>query len=431
MKKSSIKNGGLMRSFLYLGLVLLLVVNCASAASKKDEKSHYPNATRSEPKNDLTSAAEQKTLQQGLDALNSGDEAKAQELLQKSLESSKSKYAQGVALQGLANLKFNAGDYKGAVENYKKLIDLNSVSNDAYFDSMFNMVNAYVGDEQYEQAAAELKTWREQGKRETADSYALEGNIDYRMKKFPEAIAAIKKAQSLTDQPKDSWNNLLMASYAESGQGSEASSVLDQQLAKDPNNKKVIQNALVLYVQSNEFDKALALLEREHTQGLLTDESDYLTAARIYANIAQSTDNGATNALKGAGALQEGLGKGVVKATADNYKLLGDLYMLAGQNEKALDAYGKASPLATNGDIDLRRAQVMGVALDYAEAKTVAQKAIARGVTHKGKAYLLLGKLDILLKDNAGAKTAFEQAMQDPETKSEAADELKKVHVGK
>ncbi len=420
------KKGRLIQGFLCAGVILLFALNCAAA-----EKSHYPNSSRSEPKTDLKIASEQKTLQEGLNALSSGEDAKAQELLQKVLDSSKSKYAQGIALEGLANLKFNAQDYKGSIETYKKLLELNSLPNDAHFDSMFNMVNAYMGDEQYQAAQDELKIWREQGKRETPDSYAIEGNIDYRMKKYPEAIAAIKKAQSMTDKPKDSWNSILMASYAESGQGSQASGVLDQELAKDPKNKKLIQNALVVYAQSGETDKALALLESEHSQGLITDENDYLTAAKIYANVAQTTDTGATNGLKGASVLQEGLGKGVVKASADNYKLLGDSYMIAGENDKALDAYNKAAPLATNGDIDYRRAQIMGAAQDFAGAKVAAEKAIARGLVHKGKAYLLLGKLNLGLKDNAGARAAFQQAQQDSETHDEAVDELKKVHGGK
>jgi tetratricopeptide (TPR) repeat protein len=425
------KKGKGLQTLLFVGVTLLLATTDASAASKKDEKSHYPDATRSEPKSDLSNAADQKSLQQGLDALNSGDDAKAQELLQKVLDSSKSKYAQGIALEGLANLKFNGGDYKGAIETYKKLLDLNSVPNDAYFDSMFNLVNAYMGDEQYQVAQDELKIWRQQGKRESADSYAIEGNIDYRLKMYPEAIAAIKKAQSMTDKPKESWNSILMASYNESGQGSQASGVIEQQLAKDPNNKKVIQNALVIYTQANENDKALALLDRERAQNLITDESDYVTAAKIYASIAQNSDAGSSGARKGAALLEEGLSKGAVKATADNYKLVGDSYMIAGDNEKALDAYNKAAPLAANGDIDYRRAQVMGAAQDFAAAKVAAQKAISRGVTHKGKAYLLLGKVNLGLKDSAGAKAAFEQAQQDPETKNEATDELKKVHVGK
>ena len=118
------------------------------SAVAKDEKTHYPNASRHEPKSDLTNPGDQKALQAAIDSLNGGDEAKAQENAQKVIDSSKSKYAKGIAYQILANVKFNSQDYKGAIENYQKLIELNSVGNDPYFDSMLNMANAYLADAQ-------------------------------------------------------------------------------------------------------------------------------------------------------------------------------------------------------------------------------------------------------------------------------------------
>jgi hypothetical protein len=408
-----------------LAIVLLLLSSLALSAAPKKDETRYPNATRSAPKSDLSNAGDQKSLQDGLDALNAGDDAKAQDMLQKVADSSKSKYAKGIALEGLANLKFNAADYPGAIATYKQLLELNSVNNDAYFDSMYNLANAYVASEQYQAALDQIKIWRDQGKRETPESYALEGNAYYRMQKFPEAIAAIKKAQSMTKEPKDSWNSILMASLAESGQSGEASTVIDEELQKDPKNKQLVHNALVIYVQNNQDDKAVALLDREHKDGLITDESDYTSAARFYANIGQTGDNPSV-AAKGAELLQEGLTKNVVKANAENYKLQGDLYMVAQDQEKALVAYGKASPLATNGDIDYTRAQIVGAQQKWPEAKALADKAISRGVTHTGKAYLLLGKLDIALKDTAGAKAALQKAQADPESSSEAAEQLRK-----
>src|SRR5690348_17009915 len=131
-----IKGNGL-RTILCGLLAMLLSVNVAFAAGKKDEK-HYPNATRSEPKSDLSSASDQKQLQTAIDAINGGDDAKATEAAQKIVESSKSKYAQGIAHQVIANTKFNDGDYKAAIEEYQKVLALNSLSNDQHFDSWYN-----------------------------------------------------------------------------------------------------------------------------------------------------------------------------------------------------------------------------------------------------------------------------------------------------
>jgi tetratricopeptide (TPR) repeat protein len=427
----STKPGNWVRRFTCAATAAIIALTSVSvlAAKSDDEKSRYPNAARSAPKSDLTSSADQKLLQAAIDATNSGDDAKAQENAQKILDSSKSKYAKGIAYQVLANLKFNEQEYKGAIETYKKMIELNSVSNDAYFDSMYNIAAAYIADGEYQQALDQLKTWREQGKRETPESYAIEGNAYYRLQKYPEAIAAIKKAQSMTKEPKDSWNTILMASLAESGQSGEASGVIEDELKKDPTNKSLVHNALVVYTQANQSDKALALLEREHQQGMITDEKDYVSAAKFYASIGQNTGEPSA-AAKGGDLLAEGFSKGVVKASAENYKLMADSYMIGQQDEKALAAYTKASPLASNGDIDLTRAQLLGVQTNWAEAKATAEKAIARGVSHPGKANLLLGKLSLGAKDTATAKAAFEKAKQDPDTRSEAESELGKLKTG-
>lgn len=412
-----------------LSILLAFAVGAASvAAAAKDNKdeTHYPNATRHSPKSDLSSQSDQKALQSAIDAVNAGDEAKAQAEAQKVIDSSRSKYAKGVALQVLANLKFNSQDYKGAIAAYKQLLDLDSVPNDTYFDSMYNMIQAYLVDGQYQAALDELKTWREQGKRDTADAYALEGNAYYRLQKYPEAIAAMKKAIAMTDKPKDSWNSILMASYAESGQSGQASGFLDDQLAKDPNNKSLIHNALVIYTQANQPDKAVALLDREQKQGLITTEEDYVSAARFYASIAQNNAKPEI-AMQGAQLLQQGFDKGAVKASAENYKLLGDSYMVAQKEDQALAAYGKASPLAANGDLDYMRAEILGSQTEWAQARDVLQKGIARGVTHPGKAYLLLGKLNLGNKDKAAAKAAFTKAAQEAETRDEAKAQLAKL----
>jgi len=149
-----------MGSWLRNGACLLLATVFAVAsvsALAKDEKTRYPNATRHEPKSDLSNAGEQKSLQAAIDAVNGGDEAKAQESAQKVIDSSKSKYAKGIAYQVLANVKFNAQDYKGAIDNYQKLIELNSVPNDAYFDAMYNIAAAYVADGDYQKALGYYK----------------------------------------------------------------------------------------------------------------------------------------------------------------------------------------------------------------------------------------------------------------------------------
>ena len=180
--------------------------------SKDTKEALYPNATRKEPKLDLTSQKEQKKVNEGLEAVNAGDKAKAMELLQPLADGADSKYARALALQGIANLKYNDGDLKGAIAALKQSLDIGVMPNDTYFQLEYELAQFYLADEQYQQAVDTLAKWRAEGKRETAESYALEGNAYYRLEKYPEAIAAMKKALSMTDKPQSLWNQILMAS---------------------------------------------------------------------------------------------------------------------------------------------------------------------------------------------------------------------------
>ena len=233
-----------------LALAVVSTPVIAGDSTSKDKKEAlYPNATRKEPKLDLTSEKDQKAINEGLDAVNNQDKEKATQILQPIADSSKSKYAQALALQGLANLHYQDGDVKGAIDLLKRSLDIGVMPNDTYFQLQYMLAQFYLADEQYQPAIDTVEKWRAEGKKETADSYALEGNAYYRLQKYPEAIAAIKKAQSMTDKPSDSWNQILMASYSESGQGDQAAQVAQQQLSANPNDPNALNNAVAVLMQ--------------------------------------------------------------------------------------------------------------------------------------------------------------------------------------
>jgi hypothetical protein len=402
-----------------------------SDTPKDTKQAEYPNATRAEPKLDLSSAKDQKALNEGLDAVNAGDKAKATELLQPIVEGSKSKYAQALALQGLANLKYNDGDLKGAIDALQKSLAIGVMPNDTYFQLEYELAQFQLASEQYQAALDTLAKWRAEGKKETADSYALEGNADYRLGKFPEAIAAIKKAQSMTDKPKDSWNQILMASYAESGQSDQAAQLAQQQLATNPNDATALNNAVAVLMQAQKYPQAIALMEKARAAGAFKAEKDYINLAKLYLVTGQSSNDPKPDAVKAVQVLEEGISKGVVPANADNEKLLGDANYLADNASKAIEAYKKAMPQAKDGEPALRAGQLLLTQNKYSEAKGLIQQGIDKGVQHKGTAYMMLAEAERGLKNKPGAIAAMKKAAQDPDTAAKANAWLKKADAGK
>ncbi|OOG38976.1 hypothetical protein B0E51_12720 [Rhodanobacter sp. C05] len=415
-------------------LLLLLAGNPVLASdshsSKDKQEALYPNATRVAPKIDLTEK-DQKPLNAGLEALNNGDKAKAQQLLQGVVDSSKSKYAQSKALQGLGNLQYENGDIKGAIVTIQKSLAIGILPNDDYFQIEYMLAVLQLNDEEYQPALDTVTKWRAEGKRETAESYALEGNADYRLGKYPEAIAAIKKAQSLTDKPEASWNQILMASYAESGQGDQAAQAAQQAYAASPNDPEALNNVVAVLIQAQKNSEAIQIMEKARANGTLKTESNYVNLAKLYLIEGQSMDDSKPNALKAIQVLDEGTSKGVITSSSDNEMLFGQAYEMSDDTGKAIDAYSKASATAKDGEAAVRAGQLLLSENKYSQAKSMLEQGIGKGVKQKGAAYMQLAESEVGLKNKSAAIAALKQAEQQPDTAERARARLKEVSASK
>jgi Tfp pilus assembly protein PilF len=422
--------------FTMLASALLLLSLAGSPVLARDgakgkQEAQYPKATRVAPKLDLSSTKDQKNLQEGLNALNAGDAAKAEQYLQGILDSSKSKYAQAMALRGLAVLKYNAGDYPGATALIQRSLANGVLPNDDYFALEYMLAVTQQAGKEYQASLDTITKWRAAGKKETAESYAVEGNDEYRLGKYPEAIASIKKAQSLTDKPNPQWNEILMASYSESGQGDQLEKLAQQSLAANPDDPKVLNNAIVVLMQAKKYPEAIELMEKARARGGLKTEGTYLNLAKLYFNQGQSSDDPKPDALKAVAVLKDGMSKGVVASNASNYLLLGEAEYLAGNVEQAKQAYDKASPLATDGEVALQKANLLLTESQYGQAKSEIQQALSKGVKRKGVAYLILAECERGLKNKSGQIAALKMAAQEPDTAERAKASLKRLGAGK
>lgn len=415
---------------LLLGVASSPVMARKSDDAKPKKEVLYPNATRAEPKLDLTSEKDQKNLNEGLDAVNAGDKAKAQQMLQPIIDSSKSKYAQALALQGMASLHYNDGDYKGAISSLQRSLALGVMPNDTYFQLMYMLAQFQMADEQYQPALDTIAKWRAEGKKETADSYALEGNAEYRLGKYPEAIASINKAKSLTDKPQPTWDQILMASYAESGQDEKAAELAKSQLNSNPSDPNALNNAVAVLMQAHKYPEAIQMMEKARAEGKLSKDTQYVNLAKLYLVTGQESADPAPNATKAQQVLEEGMSKGVVKPDAETYVLLGQSAEIANNIDKAIGYYNKAQPIATDGEAALRAGRLLLSENKYSQAKGLIQQALDKGVKHKGTAYMLLAESERGLKNKPAAIAAMKKAAQDPETAAKAKDWLKKTGAG-
>jgi tetratricopeptide (TPR) repeat protein len=431
MKKTAMKHARGLTTLAGATLLLALASTPAMARDKSPpaQESQYPDATRKAPKNDLT-PKDQKKLQSALDELNAKDTAKAQTDLQALIDESKSEYAQAMAMRGLAVIKFNAGDYKGAIALIQQALQKNSLPNDDYFAVEYMLALGQQADKQYQASLDTIAKWRADGKKETAESYALEGNDYYQLGKYPAAIAAVKKAQSMTDKPDPQWNQILVASYSASGQSDQAAQLAEKTAAVNPDDPDALNNAIAILMQAQKYPEAIQLMEKARAKGVLKSEDGYVNLAKLYFNQAQAEDNPQVDAEKAISTLNEGMSKGVVTASADNYLLLGEAQNLAGKSGDASNSFNKAMPLAKDGEVALQIANMDLTDSKYGESRSMAKMALQKGVKRKGIAYLILAGSERGLKNKSAQVAALKLAAQEPESAAQAKAELKNLGAG-
>jgi hypothetical protein len=434
MKHASLKMLAGAAFALMLASTPALASDNSSSSDQQKAAPLYPNATRKEPKLDLTDKKEQQALNDGLTAAENNDKDKATQLLQPIVTGSKSKYAQAMALQGLARIDATNNNLPAGIDKLKQALANGILPNDAYFQLEYELATFYLLNQQYQPAIDQVEQWRSEGKKETPESYALEGEAYYRMKKYPEAITAIQKAQSMAgDKADPRWNQLLLLAYSESGQTDKAAALAKQAVNTSPTDPTSFHNALSLDIQSKNFADALKLMEQTHDAGKVPfSETDYVTMAKLYMNDAQSDSNQDPSADtdKAVKVLKEGMDKGIVKKSAENSMLMGDANMIGQNYSDAASAYKDAAATASDGEANYKAGVAYVMASDYSTAKSQLQQAISKGVKHKGKAYMALAQANIGLKDKAAAADAVMEAEKDPETAAQAKKWLKDANIG-
>jgi tetratricopeptide (TPR) repeat protein len=422
-----------------LALFLLLAFGAGDALAQrnKKEENEFPNATRSEPRTLKISESNSKKINDAYAFLDEGEDAKAREILQGILDNARSSpYEKALCLQGLSQILYNEDDIAGAIEANEKALALDSLDNKSHFNLVYQVAQMNLMDERYDGALAAIDRWTALTGNETAEALALKGNALYRLERYPEASAAMQKAIDMSPDPSDTWQQILVASYYDAENFPEAAKAAEAILAKDPSKKTVARQLASIYIEMEQGDKAIAVLEGAKSRGLLTDAADLRQLFQLYNYVEKPAEAART--------INEGLAAGILKEDFDTLKGLGDSWVLTAQLaadesaqqkeafDKAIEAYGRASPLAKDGEMDFVRAQLLIQEKErFADGKAAMNQALSRGgLKREGEAYILLGNAEAELGNQKAAIAAYEKARSFPNTKSMAESLLRSTRGG-
>ena len=323
-----------------------------SKKAKEEMAPLFPNATRQSPEAKAKGKG-LKDLQQLQELYEKQDSAgviaKADQIASRA---DANEYEKAFAYQLAGSAAADLNDQAKAEDYFKKAIDANGLENNSHFQVMYNLAVVQFGEQ-----------------------------------KYADALATLDRFLGETKADKPEYQSLRAGILGGMGRNAEAAKVFEDLMAKNPNDKRIMMNAVASYQQADQFDKANALLEGAYKRGQLTEAKELRALYVGYMNAERWKDAQAV--------IDDGMAKGTLVASPDLAKdlmVLGQNAYYKGSDNDAIALYRKAAPMATDGEAYLNLAKILRDQGKTAEAKSAAQQALDKGVKRPEEAKQILGR---------------------------------------
>ena len=312
----------------------------------------YPNATRVAPDAKanpkvvkLLQAMQQAYEKQDM----AGVIAKAEEI---AATSAAGDYEKSFAYSMAGNAAADMDDQAKAADYFGKAVAANGLDNDSHYNTMFNQAVILFGNEKYAEALAIMDRFLAETKSEDTKHASFRASI-----------------------------------LANLDRNDEAAAVYQDLVAKNPTDKRLLMNAVAALQGADKFDQATALLEDAYKRGMLSETRELRALYVGYMNTQRWTD-----AQK---VIEDGVAKGILQSGPDlarDYQVLAQNAYIDDKIPLAIELYGRAAPMAADGEAYLNLAKVLEYSGKKAQAKDAAQKALDKGVKKPDEAKSILAR---------------------------------------
>ncbi len=308
----------------------------------------YPLATRKDP-NIKASNKGSKALREIVAAF---DAKKPDEVIAKTealaAEPSANAYDKAFAYQVAANVEADREppNYAKAADYYQKAVAADGLDNNGHYQMLYNLA-------------------------------VMQNQID----KYAESLASLDRFLSETKSEKPEAVGFKAYLLSQVQRPAEAAVLYEQILAKNPDDKATLMNAVSLYQQAGNTKRVNELLDIARKKNMLTTDTEYRI---LYVPLINASKLEEAMVL-----IDEGIAKGVIKPSqklAIDYAVIAQNYYAAQKTAKAIELYRRAAAASENGEAALNLARVLRNENRIAEAKQAAQEALNKGIKNSDDA---------------------------------------------
>ncbi|MEJ2443395.1 MAG: tetratricopeptide repeat protein [Exilibacterium sp.] len=305
---------------------------------------------------------------------------------------------------------YSLENYKQAIKYYKLVIDQSpQIPEGLELGTLYTIAQLYFVLEDYRNAIVALDKWMAASPIVGADAYVLKAQGHYQLEQKEQSLKAVNKGIALYEEkgkvPKENWLSLQRALYYDKGDNKKVIEILEKLVRHYPKITYYKQLAGMYGAVNREKDQ-MHMLEATYLIGGLEKEKELLNLAYLLM--------GEEVPYKAAKIIDEGIKAKVIEDTSKNLDLLATAWRLAQEIDKSIPEMEKAAKKSENGDLYARLAGVYLDSDQNEKALDAGGKALKRGSIKRpdqlyivtGMARANIGKFNDAIKD-------FKQAAKD------------------
>ena len=271
-----------------------------------------------------------------------------------------------------------------------------------------------LADENYAAALSQFELWSAHTENPHPHGLFLMGYACIRLERFEDAVVALERAVNSDYPTRDQWVELLAFSYTQVGRPEDAVRLLETLIAEHPEQQrwwKQLGGLLMLLDELPEGAAGFAIAQSIEP----LPYSDQRRLARLFAHLGMPAD--------GAELLQHAIENREEAAGFEELMLLGELWMLAREADRAIEVFTAAQQLADQGEAALIVAQLHAQREQYQSARDALEVSVAAyGESTPASAYYLLAVVQINLGDLEAAADTVDLLRADEDYRDRAAN---------
>lgn len=324
-------------------------------------------------------------------------------------------YERAQLYTALGYVHFLRNDFKQSIEAYAQVLKQEGLPPALEISTLYTIAQLQFHIDDYEETITYLTRWLEVVDDPGPEPFFLLAQSYYQMQQYQEAIAPLQQGIAIATQRgttiQESWLGLQRAVYHAAGDHAALLKVLEILVTRFPK-KEYWMHLAATFGDMGEENQRLAAYEVAWEQGYLQSNAEILLLSHLLLQ--------ADVPYRAGTILEQGLASGAVQASAENYRLLSQAWILARENQKAVVALQLAAKHSADGELDARLAMSYAGLREWEGAVQAARAALEKGVEDADQVRILLGTALFELERLEEAKDAFRLAAQTASSRSSA-----------